>query len=914
MWRRNLILGRWFAVVIVTLTAVVPGAHAGNLIPNSSFEAGIDYRLAVGRWSADGISSASLDPTTHVHGGVSLKIPYSRSGLAIARSVTGVDVRSAVPVALEKQRRYTFSIYLKATRPTKGQIVLTRNGARDRYYKPSVTKDVQVWSAWRRFSVTYTPQADEQIYWSVQIQSDRPGHLWLDAAQLTAGSLKEYQPAATLEASLTTNRLGRIFDADETPTLDLIAYNDSPTGSARGQFGIDVFEFDGSRVYSTTVEKTVAARSRTAIKVPVPLNRRGLFRAVMTRPNAREPESELHFSVLPKPRPLKPEQSAFGVYGTISPESLKILRRMGFSWITTLTSNSVMSYWDKVERKRGHFHWYDDRVDMAKAAGFELVFNLEPCRTPKWAKTLGRDERRRLWANFVRAMVRHYGDRVKYWIIGDEVADLRKKSYKRNCWDNAEEYAPWHKAGYDAIKAESPDATVILNAWPGFLRPLFKVLDPATVDVAGANAYHLPEPYLVRYNREAKQFNLNRRWAPGIGFAIEPYYRRHALQRKLPSYRADMWRNVNERAVRGVVTTFSLGYERLFHYNATYVGNTSNYTILEADSGLKPVGVQLAALAWLTDGHRQATELNTRLRERNLRVYRIDRYDGKTIFAVWGNPQIDHRLQLRLADVGPENIVLYDSYTNVVPLHRKEDGIELRIGRDAVFLEVPANEAEVFASAFRSSTYKVASLPKARSVDVKGRYAVVRELKDGLRRAEPNVSLWYNSNNLGWVELLRYRASGIEGRYQATEKGFEVSWEIKPDAGKFYIGLGKFPIDVIDGANVIRRKIKKSGVSVTAARIFAGKPIRFTPVNGNRSGAQSGKLKAVDFLFRLRNGLEVAVDAEEADPHQDGASDKKGLVGWKLYSKGERDIFLHRFFHNMSQGTLTTRIVVNERG
>ena len=897
---------RLFAAAALVWTAMAaPSASAENLVLNGSFEAGIDYRFAIGRWYVDGLPSAKLDTTTKVHGGASLKIPFSRSATAINRRVTGINVRSAIPVSLRKGQRYTFSVYVKSSPPARGRLLLTRNGTRDSRFKPSARKDIRISTNWRRVSLSYTPKEDEKVYWSVRGESGKPGNLWIDALQISTGFVRDFAPAASIEAGLVSDRLGYIFDPSETPSVNLIAYNDAAKASPPERFQIDVFEYEGGKVYSTTIERPIPAKGRITVKVPLPVKRRGLFRAVLTRPGSKAPESELHFTVLPKPRPIEARHSAFGAYGTIAPEPLALMRRIGFSWIATLTSNSFMSYWDKVERKRGQFHWYDDLVDEAKAAGFELVFNLEPCRIPRWAKGMGREERRRLWANFVRATVRHYGDRVTHWIVGDEVADLRKKSPKRKCWDNAAEYALWHQAGYDAIKAEDPNASVILNAWPGFLKPLFETLDPKTVDVLSANGYHVPEPFLVRFNREAEPYNFKRKWAPGIGFWIESYYMRHALPRKVATYKADMWRKTNRKALRGVVKTIGLGYERILNYTATYVGNTNNYTLFEADSSLRPIGAQFAALTWLLDGYRAAREIETPLRGKELRVHRIDRRDGKTVFAIWAGILRDQRLRLRIGASDAAGAVLYDNFTNRLPVRATQTGVELRFGKEAAFLLVDTRQADAFTSAFETARYAIGTLPKAGSVQKEGRYAVIRDLADGVRRPKPNVSLWYRSDGLGWVEIMRHRASNLEGRYRATKDGFEASWNVSADAGAFFIGLGKLPTDLFDGAQVISREPGRSGTITRVGRLSAGKEVRLAPArNGGRALTD---LRDVRYLFRTRNGLQIAVDPEPP------GVDRKRLARWKLYSRGGGDLFLHRYFHKGSAPPqVKTRIVVSE--
>ncbi len=876
-------LARSVAVAVSLFGVAATDAAAENLIPNGSFEAGIDYRLAVGRWFDGGLPSAKLDKTTRVHGSVSFKIPYSRTMNTASGAVAGTSVWGALPVPVKRGRQYTFSLYAKSDRPGPGRIMLTGNAHTDYRVTPSAAKEIRLTREWRRVSITFTAKKDELMYWSVAAQSREPGHLWLDAVQFAAGRLREFTVAAPVEAALTSTRLGRIFAPTEPVEMTIGIRNDG-AAAATASYRLSIFDFYGEKLRDERISKQVPAQTTMAVPVTLTQNRRGLFRAVLRREGAADPESELHFSVLPPPRPVKQEDGAFGAYLTIAPEPLQIARRMGFSSIAMLTSNRGMSYWDAVESRRGEFNWFDKEIDMARAAGFDLMFNLEPCRTPRWAKKMTRDERRAAWSNYVTAMVRHYKDRVKLWTIGDEVADLRKKSYKRNCWDTAAEYADWHRRGHRAIKSVDPTAKVVLNAWPGFMQDLFKTLDPATVDIAGVNAFHVPDNYLPQARREIDAAGIKGRWTPGIGFGIEPFYRRLIAKHRLKNVNDDSWRALNNEIARAVVRTFALGFDRFYQYTATYVGNTNKYSWFEADSGLQPSGVQFAALAWFLDGFERATEVATGQRERRWLAHRVDRKDGKTIFVIWGNDSPDQAVRLALPSA--DGMVLYDHFTNPVPLSAAKTGVDVKFGREPVFLEVPRSLAGDVETAVQRAVYRLNRLPMAKSASRKGRYAVLEGVEDGLYRHRPNISLWYQSQRHGWVEILRQRASTYPGRYEATENGFRVAWSIPADTGAFFLGLGKLPSDLIDGATYERRLPGTKGVRRLSGKVeIAGK----RGVEAIESQSPPADDRLVDYVFTMENGLKIVVDGHGNEAAQD-------FPQWRLLQRGETDVFLHRYF------------------
>lgn len=900
MWRRILTLGRCVAVLLSILSAPLSTAQAENLIPNSSFEAGIDYRFAVGRWLVDGLPSASLDKSTRIHGSVSLKIPFSRTANTPGDQFAGITFWSALPVGVKRGRPYTFSVYVKSDRPGAGRIMLGQGAPTDSKARPVETKQIQLTREWRRVSMSFTAKQDDLLYWSISKPSRKPGHLWLDAVQLAEGGLRDFAVAEPVEAALTSDRLGRIFAPSEPVAVTIGMRNDGKS-AATASYRLAIYDFYGRKLRDDPISKQLPAGATVAVPVSLTQNRRGLFRAVLRRSGATEPESELHFTVLPPPRPIKPEDGAFGAYLTIAPEPLEIAQRMGFRSIAMLTSNRAMNYWDLVERKRGEFTWFDKEVDMARARGFDLVFNLEPCRIPRWAKKMTRDERRAAWANYVGEMVRHYKGRVKYWTIGDEVWDLRKKSYKRKCWNSAAEYADWHRSGHRAIKSVDPTAKVVLNGWPGFNADLFKVLDPATVDIGGVNAFHLPDRYLPQARREFDAAGIETRWAPGIGFGIETFYRRIIAKHRLKNVNDDHWRALNLRLTKAVIRTFALGFDRFYQYTATYVGNTNKYSWFEADSGLKPTGTQFAALAWLLDGFERAAEVATGQRERRWSAHRVDRKDGKTIFVLWGNGSMDQSVRLNLASV--EGMVLYDHFTNPLPIARKQSGVDLKFGREPVFLEVPRSLAAGVETAMRDADYRIDRLPPAKSVAKAGRYAVLEGLEDGLYRHRPNISLWYRSEKLGWTEVMRQRQSSYPGRYEATEQGFRVTWAIPSNAGSFFLEPGKFPADLVDGASYVRRLPGKSKLRRESGRIVIGNN---RPAVPGEPPLPKGGTTPVDYIFAMRNGLKVVVDARS-----DASSGT--FPQWRLLQRGKKDIFLHKYYRRgEANPTVTTFISVVE--
>lgn len=680
------------ALLLCWLVQPVPASENEgriNLAGNGSFEGGIDFNFSMGRWYLNGLPSARLDDTTKVHGLYSLKIPFSPTALLTKPAqYEGVQFRSAVPTMVERGRGYNFSVYLKADAPKHGEISITPNSPSEYRGAPLARKSIEVGKEWRRVGLTFTPGSDGNVYWQIDVVSDMQGFLWVDAVQLEQGSFSEFRPHAAVEAGLTSSKPGMIYAPDEPVVLTLSAYNDSAESMVDFPFTVEVYDLDGRMVFSTVIVKTLPPKASIKMDVVPLVKKMGLYRCVLSSSSSQGLKSELHFSVLPRPRPVSAEQSAFGAYLTIAPEPLNIARRIGFHWIAHLTSNGRLYSWGSVEPRENEFLWYDEDVALAKREGYQMMFNLEPCNAPQWASGLSDEERLNKWKNYVSALVSHYrGGAVRYWTISDE-------AQSKKCWSRPQDYAKWHRAGYEAIKGADPDAKVIFNTSAEYAEQVLQTLPPRYVDIFAGNFYHMPAG-IERLQKLAARYGGKEIWAPGVGDWMLPYYRKHLSQEQLKSVSNDYWATKVTAQIKSVIETFAHGATRLFHYTATYVGNTNNFSVFEADSALKPNGAQFAALTWLIDGFSEAkTVTGAKLPwDSSMVVIRIDRLDGNTVFAFWSRKTPAKKLRLLNVN-NAAGLKLYDQFANPVPLKAAPTSIDLEVGIPPLFLVTPQRAAD----------------------------------------------------------------------------------------------------------------------------------------------------------------------------------------------------------------------------
>jgi hypothetical protein len=871
-----------------------------NLLPNSSFEAGIDHRYAMGRWYIHGLPSVLLDSGTKVHGSYSARLPMSRTALRtkpVERE--GIVFRAAVPVEVQKGHEYSFSVYLRSDLVRRGKITITRNNAGEHQEKPLAAREIIVGRDWKRAGLTFKADVSGGLYWEINISSSEPGHVWVDALQFEQGGFTAYRPRLEVEAGLTSSRLGRIFTPPEAVTLVLRAFNDRDTGFEQKRFRMQVVDFGGTSVYADNIDLALPPRGGGEKNITLPVKRFGVYRAILHDADSGSAQGEISFSLLPPPRHVAAGESAFGAYLTLAPEALEIAQRLGFHWIASLTSNGRVTSWISVEPDPGRFLWYEEEIDDARNRGFEFMFNLEPCSMPKWAARLEAEKILSRWTDYVHRMAQQYSESVRYWTISDEA------HHKKACWSDASGYARWHQKGHDAIKAVDPGAKILMNADAKFGEEALRTLPPDQVDVLAGNYYHVPDA--VRHLRDvARRHDVRHVWVPGIGEWTPSFYPELALSIRRGPVTRDYWPGVLQRLSRGVVQSFAHGAERLFHYTATYVGNTNNYSLFDTDSGLKPTGAQFGALIWLLDGFTGATEIMVDGVEKSLYAYRVDRRDGNVIYAVWGLSSPRQEVVLSGLDAGGKAI-LYDHFANEAPLTQRGRQVSFNLDHQPVFLQLPQRLAPLADKAFRTASLRLRELPVAPSQIGAGRYAKLVGLDDGKDRNAPNVSLWYSARTQGWTELFRYRSSQYPVDYHVDETGITVDWDFVRSRDAFHIGLGQFPADLVQGAKYMGYMTRDGRKEWYAGNACQG---RLHPV---RSPAERKQIKQIVDLklphglaFFMRNGLIVAVETELVGMAGELQAQSQLPGAWSIIKQGDA-CFLHAYYPVGKEGRMRVR-------
>lgn len=189
--------------------------------------------------------------------------------------------------------------------------------------------------------------------------------------------------------------------------------------------------------------------------------------------------------------------------------TVALLRDSGARWVRTNVS------WSGAEPRRGRYNegWLADvdyAVAAARRAGIEVLMPISD-GVPYWAsadpgKVVGPDGKER-WNKYWRPrdpaeygrFVRYVADR--YTLQGVRAFEIWNEPNLARFWPSgpsAAEYVPLLRAGFEAVKAASPGATVVLGGLSrsdaGYLQSVYDAGGGRWFDVAAVHPYTVADP------------------------------------------------------------------------------------------------------------------------------------------------------------------------------------------------------------------------------------------------------------------------------------------------------------------------------------------------------------------------------------------------------------------------------------
>jgi hypothetical protein len=446
-----------------------PSAPAkGNLLRDgASFETGPDgvEPFACYSWNEKMVEPGTppaFDVTTAVDGKTSLRLTAEdpvKKGDPYGFAFVGAVFNR---VALERDRAYTVSAYLKADRP----------GVKAVMYCGETTWAGNDWGAfpvstqWQRYHFTFFTndfkKSGSYLTWVGISPECKEGTLWVDAVQLEQGGLSDFRPAAPLEFGVEVKAPDKLFESGAPCAATLHLRNNAarPFG---GAVKYEVRDYWEKVVRDGSVAVNVAAASTAEYPVDLGVLPCGYYRGYFTGPGGDV--KDVIFGVYqPQPLTALPDDWPLACHNDPSP----FVRKLGFGSVRAFEIFEFAG----IAPQKGKFDFSrsDCMVDEAQRCGLSIMpilgqfdwpsYRAEPPVPPYAQQKVGTGTvgGRRMtwptieaWKDYVRALTSHYKGRVAFWEVLNEP----------NLSMTPQEYVPYLKAAYEAAKEGDPSCKVV---------------------------------------------------------------------------------------------------------------------------------------------------------------------------------------------------------------------------------------------------------------------------------------------------------------------------------------------------------------------------------------------------------------------------------------------------------------------
>ncbi|MFH0963818.1 MAG: hypothetical protein V2A58_07370 [Planctomycetota bacterium] len=416
-----------------------PDQPTGNLVQNSSFEAGTTGWGPFQVWSR---GAAQVLETPAPHGRFALRFTPCE---AAPRTLESWYFRAP-------RGRLAVSLYLRADQP--GEIVKVRlvgglglRGSEE--HRVGSAAVFQVGRGWKRFAFEADAPPSNVGAAALVVEPRTAGTIWIDAVQVQGGKLTPYRPKAEVEVGAELlNPFSVLLPGEEARIRVWGAV-------ATERLTIKVYDYhDRLRLEQ---EVTLDSPSKV-IALPPPAV--GIFRAVVTargNPNA----AEVAFATVPQRRQSHGEIPFAATHGSAGPYSIEVAKRLGFGGWRTHDFAPGFN-WRTIQPEEGRWEWQatDRDVELLVREGFHVVGTF--FRPPAWAPDTGDPRSPGVAAKkgdttaleeFVRRAVARYKGRIRHWEVWNEPSESRPMDPK--------DYVRLLEATCAAVKREDPAAVVI---------------------------------------------------------------------------------------------------------------------------------------------------------------------------------------------------------------------------------------------------------------------------------------------------------------------------------------------------------------------------------------------------------------------------------------------------------------------
>jgi len=370
--------------------------------------------------------------------------------------------------------------------------------------------------------------------------------------------------------------------------------------------------------------------------------KRGVFKLIVSLRNDEGEifdSKELIFGIVPtelidlSPNPLSP----FGTHITVNDLFCLISRKIGANWVRSHDFGFI-TQWQTVEPyEKGRFQWQDSRVSLLKQYGLNILGSLN--RTPPWAGTappevskdnLGLQKRYPPrdwvdWADYVRQVVKHYKDNIKYWEVWNEPNNS-------DFWaGTVEQYYKLLKIAYCTAKEVDPDCKIVAPAVGGleanslnWMECLFKLGGLDYIDIVSYHGYLFRTEDIAKTRSEEikklkdliKKYGGSKPlWDTEMAYWSKTWYTDITYdphsQFRPPEKGIDPYQAVN-CLIQHYVVSLANGVEKIFYYYGTVPPKKDAYfsnAMLEYTGAPKAIALAHATLSYILEGAKYITKV-----------------------------------------------------------------------------------------------------------------------------------------------------------------------------------------------------------------------------------------------------------------------------------------------------------------
>lgn len=640
---------------------------SGNLIPNASFELGMDGWMFSRQSLSNRIQwrEEAIDTAQYHSGSNSVKLTVSKARYSITSPVfrlRGTNV----------WRPYTVSFWAKGS----GNVTLTASLApvippvSGFPYTNSFTFNCgNPGGTWTRFStnVYLCPVPSPEFFLSIQhVGTADDNYVWIDDVQVEEGSTaSDFSQSSTLEHRLYFGRNGNVFYANDSVNAYVEVFNAGSTVPC--SVLVETYGVENSLVQSRTVSFTAAAGwNSVAVSVP---NSVGAYRCVSRLLAASGYTlKETGYVILPiaNPSTVLVTNSVIGTHANPVSGPISSNKAWGISWSRTLSPAGTFN-WKTIEPTEGVYSWdYSDWAvnqssNSITLGSFGDVYSGGSA-TPSWAITNGMPQLSQL-SNWCYQVVNRYKDRVRYW----ETINEPQYHYTTNQLSSILE---WMVGG---IKAADSSAFVVAFGGMtdmGYMTNTWNLLSATTKSNISAASVHFYPPGTDWMDAESSTGQSSARTASanmgglpiwntesgtwGIGH-------RHGISAGLtfsgryvwPHTFEEVWRRghwqTTEKTLRTALRSLGFGAQRFFYYDGRladywYVRPDTNPTWYEYDDALRPDALALINLNWMIGEGSVVGPITNTVAGALVEAFLFKTGSGLSMISVWNQDRVTNRV------------------------------------------------------------------------------------------------------------------------------------------------------------------------------------------------------------------------------------------------------------------------------